>query len=71
MQGRRSFTFKHEASYHNPRFYEAIVEFSIKLINAPRVANVGGQGYQKFRTTDTEGVHTDSFHGPIIPPNSF
>ena len=69
MQGRRSFTFEYEASYHNPRFYKAVVEFSIKLINAPRVANVGGQGYQQFRTTDTEGVHTDSLYGPIIPPN--
>ena len=69
MQGRRSFTFEYEASYHNPRFYEAVVEFSIKLINAPRVANVGGQGYQQVRTTNTEGVHTDSLYGPIIPPN--
>ena len=69
MQGRRSFTFEYEASYHNPRFYEAVMEFSIRLINAPRVANIGRQGYQQFRTTDTESVHTDLLYGPIIPPN--
>ena len=35
----------------------------------PEVANAGGQGYQQLRTTATEGVHTDSLYGPIIPPN--
>ena len=33
------------------------------------MANIGGQGCQQFRTKDTEGVHTDSLYGPIIPPN--
>ena len=47
MQGRRSFTFEYEGTFHNPRFYEAKVKFSIKLINAPRVATIGGQRYQQ------------------------
>ena len=49
MQGRRSFTFEYEGAFHNPRFHAAKVKFSIKLINAPRVATISGQGYQQFR----------------------
>ena len=35
MQGSQSFTFEYEASFHNPRFYKAVVKFMIKLISAP------------------------------------
>ena len=45
------------------------MKFSIKPISAPRVANVGGQGYQQFRTTAADGTHTYSLYGPIIIPN--
>ena len=41
MQGRRSFTFKYEGTYHNPRFYAAKVKFSLKLVN-----KTDGTGYQ-------------------------
>ena len=49
VQGRRSFTFEYEGTFHNPRFYAAKVKFSSKLINAPGVPTIGGQGYQQFR----------------------
>ena len=70
MQGRRSFTFEYEGTFHNPRFYEAKVKFSIKLINAPRVATTGGQGYQQYRVrnADDDGW-VDSPYGPITLPN--
>ena len=70
MQGRRSFTFEHEGSYRNPRFYEAKVVYLVKMINAPRVATVGSQGYQMFQR-DVSGVDTPSTYGPIIIPNNF
>ena len=70
MQGKRSFTFKYERTFHNPRFYEAKVKFSIKLINAPRVAKTGGQGYQHYRVRNaTNDGWVDSPYGPITLPN--
>ena len=70
MQGRRSFTFEYEGTFHNPRFYEAKVKFSIKLINAPRVATIGGQGYQQYRVRNaTNDGWVDSPYGPITLPN--
>ena len=70
MQGRRSFTFEYEGTFHNPRFYEAKVKFSVKLINAPRVVTIGGQGYQQYRVrnADDDGW-VDSPYGPITLPN--
>ena len=70
MQGRRSFTFEYEGTYRNPRLYMAKVLFSVKMINAPRVATVGGQGYQMFQTI-VSGEDTPSKYGPIILPNNF
>ena len=70
MQGRRSFTFEYEGSYRNPRFYDAKVVYSVKMINAPRVATVGSQGYQMFQR-DVSGVDTPSTYRPIIIPNNF
>ena len=70
MQGRRSFTFEYEGTFHNPRFYEAKVKFSIKLINAPRMAAIGGQGYQQYRVRNTTNDGwVDSPYGPITQPN--
>ena len=37
MQGRQTITFEYEGTYHNLRFYQAKVKFSVKLINAPIV----------------------------------
>ena len=71
MQGRRSFTFEYEGTYRNPRFSGAKVLFSVKVIHTPRVATVGGQGYQMFQTTDDDGTTTVSKYGPIILPNNF
>ena len=70
MQGRRTITFEYEGTYHNPRFYEAKDKFSIKLINAPRVATVGGHGYQMFRRKNaTNDGRENSTYGPILFPN--
>ena len=69
MQGRRSFTFEYEGTFHNPRFYNAKAKFSLKLMNAPRVQNIGNTGYQQFRVTAADGAHIDSPYGPIIVPN--
>ena len=70
MQGRRSFTFEYEGTYRNPRFYTAKILFSVKMIHAPRVPTVGGQGYQVFQTT-VSGEDIPSKYGPIILPNNF
>ena len=70
MQGRRSFTFEYEGTYRNPRFYEAKVVYSVKMINAPRVPTVGSTGYQMYQTTGTGG-DVPSRYGPIIVPNNF
>ena len=70
MQGRRSFTFKYEGTYRNPRFYEAKVVYSVKMINAPRVPTIGSTGYQMYQTTITGG-DVPSRYGPIIVPNNF
>ena len=40
------------------------------MINAPRVATVGSQGYHMFQR-DVSGVDTPSTYGPIIIPNNF
>ena len=71
MQGRRSFTFKYEGTYRNPRFYEAKVVYSVKMINAPRVPTIGNTGYQMYQTTDADGADFPSRYGPIIVPNNF
>ena len=69
MQGRRSFTFEYEGTFHNPRFYDAKVKFSLKLMNHRRVAAVGNTGYDQFRITDGDGANVDSAYGPMIFPN--
>ena len=70
MQGRRSFTFEYEKTFHNPRFYAAKVKFSIKLINAPRMATIGSQGYQQFRVRNVASDKwVDSPYGSITLPN--
>ena len=66
MQGRRSFTFEYEGTYRNPRFYDAKVVYSVKMIHAPRVPTVGSTGYQMYQTTSAEGINVASKHGPII-----
>ena len=63
MQGRRSFSFEYEGTFHNPRLYE--VKFSIKLINAPRVAAIGGQGYQQYRVRNAPTM--DGLIHPMDP----
>ena len=71
MQGRRSFTFDYEGTYRNPRFYEAKVIFSVKMINAPRVPTVGSQPYQMYQVAAADGGNSPSKYGPIIVPNNF
>ena len=71
MQGRRSFTFEYKGTYRNPRFYEAKVVYSVKMINAPRVPTIGNTGYQMYQTTDGDGADILSRYGPIIVPNNF
>ena len=71
MQGQRSFTFEYEGRYRNPRFYEAKVVYSVKMINAPRVPTIGSTGYQMYQTTDGDGADVPSKYGPIIVPNNF
>ena len=68
MQGRCSFTFEYDDSFHNPHFYDAKVKCSLKLVNAPKVAGVGGQGYYQFQR-DMGGTNTNSLYGPIVIPN--
>ena len=70
MQGRRSFTFEYEGTYKNPRFYEAKVVYSVKMINAPRVPTMGSTGYQMYQTTDGDEANVPSKYGPIIVPNN-
>ena len=71
MQGRRSFTFEYEDTYRNPRFYEAKVVYSVKMINAPRMPTIGNTGYQMYQTTDGDGANVPSRYSPIIVPNNF
>ena len=71
MQGRRSFTFEYEGTYRNPRFYEAKVVYSVKMINAPRVPTIGNTGYQMYQTTNGDRADVPSRYGPIIVPNNF
>ena len=61
MQGRRSFTFEYEGTYHNPRFYAAKAKFSLKLVN-----KTGGTGYQMYSVTDGGRTTTHSSYGPVI-----
>ena len=70
MQGRRSFTFEYEGTYRNPRFYEAKVVYSVKLINAPRVPTIGNTGYQMYQTTDGDRANVPSKYGPITVPTT-
>ena len=72
MQGRRSFTFECEGSFHNPRFYEAIVHFACKLVTAPVAGAGGGAAYQQYHIPahGEEGA-ADSRYGPVIMPNRF
>ena len=69
MQGRRSFTFEYEGTFHNLRFYDAKVKFSLKLMNHPRVATIGNTDYNQFRITNGDGANVDSKYGPMIFPN--
>ena len=69
MQGRRSCTFEYEGTFHNHRFYNAKVKFSLKLMNAPRVQNIGNTRYQQFGVTAADSTHTNSPYRPIIVPN--
>ena len=46
------------------------IDWTIKMIHAPRVPTVGGQGYQMFQTT-VSGENTPSKYGPIILTNNF
>ena len=69
MQGRRSFTFEYEGTFHNPRFYDAKVKFSLTMMNHPRVATVGNTGYNQFRTTDGDSANVDSKYTLMIFPN--
>ena len=71
MQGQRSFTFEYEGTYRNPRFYEAKVVYSVKMINPPRVPTIGNTGYQMYQTTNAEGANVPSAYSPIIVPNNF
>ena len=71
MQGRRSFTFEYEGTYRNPRFYDAKVVYSVKMIHTPRVPTVGSTGYQMYQTTNTDSTNVASKYGPIIVPNNF
>ena len=70
MQGRRSFTFEYECTTHNPCFYKAKVKFSLKLMNVPHLATIGGTGYQQVRIRNvTDDGNIDSLYGPIIVLN--
>ena len=70
MQGRRSFTFEFKGTNQNPRFYKAKVKYSLKLMNAPRVATIGGTGYQQVRIKNAANdANVDSHYGLIIVPN--
>ena len=73
MQGRRSFTFECEGSFHNPQFYEAIVHFACKLITAPVTGAGGGAAYQQYHipANDDGEDAADSRYGPVIMPNRF
>ena len=73
MQGRRSFTFECEGSFHNPRLYEAIVHFSCKLVTAPVAGAGGGAGYQQYHIPAVPGgaAAANSRYGRIIVPNRF
>ena len=64
MQGRRSFTFECEGSFHNPRFYEAIVHFACKLVTAPVAGAGGGAAYQQYHIPAQNGEDAaDSRYG--------
>ena len=64
IQGRRSFTFEYEGTYRNPRFYEAKVVYSVKMINAPRVPTIGSTGYQMYK----QPMETEpTFHPDMVP----
>ena len=70
MQGRRSFTFTCQGTFHHLRLYGAIIHFSIKLVTAPVAGAGGGAGYQQYHTpVDGDVPAANSLYGPIIFPN--
>ena len=72
MQGRKSFTFACQGTFHHLRLYGAIIHFSVKLVTAPVAGAGGGAGYQQYHIpahTDEEAA--DSLYGPVIVPNRF
>ena len=72
MQGRKSFTFACQGTFHHLRLYGAIVHFSIKLVTAPIAGAGGGAGYQQYHVPAHTGEDAaDSLYGPVIVPNRF
>ena len=72
MQGRKSFTFACQGTFHHLRLYGAIVHFSVKLVTAPVAGAGGGAGYQQYHVPAHAGEDAaDSLYGPIIVPNRF
>ena len=72
MQGRKSFTFACQGTFHHLRLYGAIVHFSVKLVTAPVAGAGGGAGYQQYHIPAHGGEDAaNSLYGPIIVPNRF
>ena len=72
MQGRKSFTFACQGTFHHLRLHGAIVHFSLKLVTAPVAGAGGGAGYQQYHVPAHAGEDAaDSLYGPIIVPNRF
>ena len=72
MQGRKSFTFACQGTFHHLRLYGAIVHFSVKLVTAPVAGAGGGDGYQQYHMPANAGEEAaDSLYGPVIVPNGF
>ena len=72
MQGRKSFTFACQGTFHHLRLYGAIVHFSVKLVTTPVASAGSGAGYQQYHVPahDDEAA-ADSLYGPVIVPNRF
>ena len=72
MQGRRSFTFEYDGSYHHPRFNKAMIHLSCRVVTAPVAGIGGGNGYQQYHIPAAGGnPAADSAYGPLIYPNRF
>ena len=72
MQGRRSFTFACQGTFHHLRLYGANVHFSVKLVTAPIAGAGGGDGYQQYHVpAHADVLAANSTYGPIIVPNRF